>query len=166
MGNGAQGPEVTRPALAALLLAGLAGAAQAGACRPDLAEFRWPSGSARFTVEIADTEAERSRGLMFRDSLPRSSGMLFVYDRPQPVEFWMKNTVIPLDMVFIDAAGRVTAVHENAVPGDLTGIPGPPDTRFVLEVNGGLARRLGIGPGAEMRNPAVAPEGAAWPCTD
>ena len=136
----------------------------AATCRPDMAEFMWDGGGARFAVEIADDEAERARGLMNRESLASGSGMLFVYDQPSDVAFWMKNTLIPLDMVFIDDAGRVTGVHENAVPGDLTPIPGPEDTLMVLEIRGGLAARLGLGRGAVLRHPALDPGEAAWPC--
>ncbi len=136
----------------------------AAACRGDQAEFRWDGGWARFNVEIADDAAERAQGLMFREKMPASAGMLFIYDQPQDVAFWMKNTLIPLDMLFIDAAGRVAKVHAKAVPGDLTAIPGAPATLMVLEINGGLAGRLGIGPGAEMRSAALDQAKAAWRC--
>lgn len=141
----------------------VAGAAAAG-CSESVAEFRWPDGQARFTVEIADDGAERAKGLMFRDKLGASAGMLFIYDRPQPVAFWMKNTLLPLDMIFIDDKGRVAGIHENAVPGDLTAIPGPDGTLMVLEIRGGLARRLGLGVGAELRHPRLAQDTALWPC--
>lgn len=131
-------------------------------CRDTQVELRWPGGQARFAVEVADDTEERARGLMFRESLAASSGMLFVYPRPQRARFWMKNTLIPLDMIFADEAGRVTRIHSNAQPLDETGIDGGPGVKFVLEINGGLADRLGIRPGAEMRHPAI--EGAAWPC--
>ena len=138
--------------------------AAAAACDAGRAEFRWPGGGARFAVEIADDEAERARGLMFRDRLAAGAGMLFVYDRPQPVAFWMKNTRIPLDMVFINDRGQVAAVHARAVPGDLTPIPGPDSTLMVLEIGGGLAARLGLGVGAELRHPALDQGRALWPC--
>ena len=105
----------------------------------------------------------RSRGLMHRESMPRSAGMLFVYDKPQPVSFWMRNTLIPLDMIFMDETGVVQRVHDNAVPLDETGIKGGDDIQFVLEINGGLASRLGIVEGAELRHPAIGLN-AAWPC--
>jgi hypothetical protein len=76
----------------------------------------------------------------------------------------MKNTLIPLDMVFADGAGVVQRVHENAIPGDLTGIPGGANIQFVLEINGGMADRLGIGVGSEMRHPAIPDEVAVWSC--
>jgi uncharacterized membrane protein (UPF0127 family) len=118
----------------------------------------------RFTTEVVDTEASRAQGLMHRDAMPRFSGMLFVYPQPGPVAFWMRNTRIPLDMLFFDAAGRLTRIHENAVPFDETAIPGGNDVLFVLEINGGMARELGIELGAELRHPAVDPELAVWPC--
>jgi uncharacterized membrane protein (UPF0127 family) len=136
----------------------------AAACRDDVVEIRGPSGTVRFTVEIADSPEEQALGLMFRDSLPASAGMLFVYDQPRRAAFWMKNTLIPLDMVFADVAGRVTRVHANARPRDETPIDGGAGVLLVLEINGGLAARLGIGPGSEMRHPALDPAAAAWPC--
>ena len=139
------------------------GVQQAAAeCRPDQVEVRGPGGQARFTVEVADDDAERSRGLMFRESMARSAGMLFVYESPRRAQFWMKNTLIPLDMIFADDRGIVTHVHANAVPQDLTTIDGGEGVRFVLEINGGLAKRLGIVPGSELRHPAI--EMPVWAC--
>ncbi len=88
--------------------------------------------------------------------------MLFVYEAPKRAQFWMKNTLIPLDMIFADSTGRVTRVHSDAVPQDETVIDGGEGVQYVLEINGGLAARLGIAPGALMRHPAIA--GAAWAC--
>ncbi|MDK3016449.1 DUF192 domain-containing protein [Pseudodonghicola flavimaris] len=149
---------------AALLLLLAATAARAEVCRADLVELRGDWGQARFSVEVADDEQERARGLMFRDSLPRGAGMLFVYDHPQRVAFWMKNTRIPLDMIFLDRTGVVTRVHVGAIPGDLTAIDGGDGVFAVLEINGELARRYGIGPGTVMRHPVFAGGPAAWPC--
>ncbi|MES2667548.1 MAG: DUF192 domain-containing protein [Pseudomonadota bacterium] len=140
-------------------------AAASAACRPDQADLRWPGGQARFTVELADDDAERSQGLMFRDSMPSSAGMLFVYDAPRRAVFWMKNTPLPLDMIFMDEAGRVTKVHENAVPQDETPIDGGKDVKFILEINAGLARAMGIVEGAELRHPSIGAP-AAWSCAD
>lgn len=147
---------------AALLLP--ASSVLAADCAPDRLDLRQGETTLRFRVEVADDAAERSRGLMYREQLPRFGGMLFVYDAPEPVAFWMKNTLIPLDMLFFDASGRLAAVHENAVPGDLTPIPGGDAIQYVLEINGGAARRLGIVPGAELRHPALDQAQAAWPC--
>lgn len=136
----------------------------AAACRDDQADLRGSWGQARFSIEIADTEALRSRGLMHRESLPRSSGMLFVFDRPERAVFWMENTLIPLDMIFIDATGRVSHVHHEAIPLDRTPIDGGEGVAMVLEINGGLSRRLGIAPGSELRHPRIAQAEAVWPC--
>lgn len=148
--------------LAAALLA--AGIAQADSCKPGVADLRDSVGTARITVEVVDTPDGREKGLMFRQQLPRYSGMLFVYEYPQPAAFWMKNTLIPLDMLFFDDAGRLTRIHENAQPGDLTPVPGGDAVRYVLELNAGMAKTLHLEPGAELRHPAVDPAAAAWPC--
>ncbi|MGV6847216.1 MAG: DUF192 domain-containing protein [Marinibacterium sp.] len=132
-------------------------------CRPDVVDLRGDWGQARFTVEVADDDAERSRGLMFRESMPRGAGMLFVFDHPQRVSFWMMNTLIPLDMIFADATGRVVKVHSNAIPGDTTPIPGGDAVFAVLEINGGLAERYGITAGSDLRHAAFG-DSAAWPC--
>ncbi|MDQ2088558.1 DUF192 domain-containing protein [Marimonas arenosa] len=153
-----------RACLGGVLYLTLALPGWAAGCREDTVFLRGPWGSARFTVEIADSIGERARGLMHRESLPKSHGMLFIYPRPSVVSFWMKNTLIPLDMVFLDPRGVVRHVHHMAVPGDRTPIPGGKDILVVLEINGGLARALGISPGSEMRHPAFG-SGAAWPCT-
>jgi uncharacterized protein len=150
-------------ALCAVVVAPGLAAAEA-TCAEDRADLRWSGGSEAFAVEVADTEAERAQGLMFRESLDPSSGMLFVYESPRRAMFWMKNTLIPLDMVFADATGTVTRVHANAVPEDLTPIDGGEGVMFVLEINGGLAAKLGIEPGTELRHPAVPAATAAWQC--
>ena len=148
---------------AALALAVLLAGPVAAQCREDKVALRGDWGEAVFTVEVADDPAERSQGLMNRAEMARFDGMLFVYDRPQPgIAFWMKNTLIPLDMIFADATGTVRRVHARAVPGDLTPIPGGDGIQYVLEINGGLAALLGIGPGTQMQHPALT--AAAWPC--
>ena len=145
------------------MLASVAALAAPG-CRADRVALRGDWGSAVFTVEVADTPQARARGLMHRKALPRGAGMLFVYDRPQRVAFWMKNTLIPLDIIFADAGGTVRHVHHMARPHDETPIPGRGPVRLVLEINGGLARAMGIAPGTQMRHPAIATGKAAWPC--
>ena len=133
-------------------------------CRPDTVFLRGDWGQARFTVDVADEEEERARGLMHVDAMPSSKGMLFVYDRPQSLTFWMRNTLIELDMIFVDAAGVVQHIHHRAQPHDETTIFGGKDLLAALEINGGLARRLGIGPGTVVRHPAFDADVAAWPC--
>jgi uncharacterized protein len=135
-------------------------------CRADVVELQGAGGTARFTVEVADDAVEQAVGLMNRPEMARWSGMLFVYPEPKRVGFWMKNTLIPLDMIFADATGTVTRVHERAQPLDTTSIDGGEGVQFVLEINGGLARRLGVGPGAVLRHPAVDQAVAAWACAE
>lgn len=134
------------------------------ACALDAVDIRGDFGTIRFRAEIARTPQEQARGLMFRESLPRLAGMLFVYPREENVAFWMRNTLIPLDMIFVDGAGRVVRVHENAIPLDETPIPGGAPTLAVLEINGGMAATIGIDAGDELRSPAMPQADAAWPC--
>ena len=101
-------------------------------------------GRYKFKVELATTPEQMMQGLMFRRSLDADAGMLFDYGTTQPVSFWMKNTLIPLDMIFIYANGRVAGVHQRAVPRSEQPIPSPAPVRAVLELNGGTAARLGI----------------------
>ncbi|KIC08492.1 hypothetical protein RA19_20960 [Leisingera sp. ANG-M1] len=142
----------------------VASASWAADCAPGRVDLRGSWGQIGFSVEIADDEQERAQGLMFRESLPRGAGMLFVYEHPQTAAFWMKNTLIPLDIIFLDENGLVTTVHENAVPGDLTPIPGGDHVFAVLEINGGLARRYGISAGTQMRHEIFSRTAAVWPC--
>lgn len=132
-------------------------------CRSDIVQLRGDWGQVRFQVEIADDDAERSRGLMFREEMPRNAGMLFIFDRPKPVSFWMQNTLIPLDMIFTDSTGRVVKVHHNAIPGDTTPIPGGDNVLTVLEINGGLAERYGIDAGSDLQHESFG-AAAVWPC--
>ncbi|NVK13543.1 MAG: DUF192 domain-containing protein [Rhodobacteraceae bacterium] len=149
---------------AAAVCSCLAAPALAGDCQLGRVDLRGGWGQTGFSVEIADDEQERAKGLMFRESMPRGAGMLFVYDRPQSAAFWMKNTLIPLDIIFLDENGLVTSVHENAVPGDLSPIPGGDEVFAVLEINGGLARRYGIAPGTQVRHQIFSASSAVWPC--
>jgi uncharacterized membrane protein (UPF0127 family) len=147
----------------ALVLVALPAAAVA-ACSEDRVEIRGEFGTARFRVVVVDTPQGRAQGLMNVPEMPRMSGMLFVYERPQRVSFWMENTLIPLDMIFADEAGVVQRIHENAIPLDRTPIPGGDDIQYVLEINGGMAATLGLAEGNEMRHPAIAQPLAAWAC--
>jgi uncharacterized protein len=113
--------------------------------------LRAQAGEVRVKVELARTEPERQKGLMYRQSLESGRGMLFLFEQPAPLKFWMKNTYIPLDMIFISEQKKVIGVEENAEP--LTLNPRGPDvdSQYVLEVPGGWARAHGIGPGVEVR---------------
>lgn len=149
--------------LIALWFATGIGAAHAG-CAPDAVELRSESGVKRFAVEIADSPAERELGLMNRKKMPSSAGMLFVYEKPTHAYFWMKDTLIPLDMIFADSRGQVTRVHSNAVPMDLSPIDGGADVRFVLEINAGLAKSMQITEGSVLKSKEIAQTDAIWPC--
>jgi uncharacterized membrane protein (UPF0127 family) len=107
----------------------------------------------RFTVELANTPAERERGLMFRESLPPDAGMLFDFQKPHVVAFWMKNTLIPLDMLFIGGDGRIRRIAERAVPLSLTPISSGVPVQAVLELNSGTAARLKLKPGDRVVHP-------------
>lgn len=111
------------------------------------------SGNHKFKVEIARTQKQLALGLMFRRSLSPNEGMLFDYKRPQNVGMWMKNTLIPLDMLFIDASGRIINIHERAVPGSLESIPSRKPVLGVLELNGGTVSRFGVSLGDKVRHP-------------
>lgn len=104
----------------------------------------------RFRVELASTPEHRAQGLQGRQAMAADAGMLFDFGPPQPVRMWMMNTPIPLDMVFIDAAGQVVAIAERTEPYSLDIIASPVPVRAVLEVQGGTAQRIGLKPGAHL----------------
>ena len=151
-------------ARAAAVLCFLTQAAVAQECRDDTVYLKGDWGQARFSVEIADDNRERAQGLMHREHLPSAAGMLFVYERPQTLSFWMRNTLIPLDLIFIDQSGTVQHVHHSAQPLDETPIPGGDNLTHVLEINGGLAQAMGIAEGTVLRHPTFSPGSAQWPC--
>ena len=107
-------------------------------------------GELTFMIEIANTPELRTIGLMHRSNLPASHGMLFDFSRTAPVSMWMKNTLIPLDMLFIRADGIIANIAERAVPGSLTPINSHGPVRSVLEINGGVSARLGIKAGDKV----------------
>ena len=109
-----------------------------------------------FHVELADTDATRSRGLMFRTTMPDDAGMLFVYDGPREILMWMKNTPLSLDMLFIDQVGMIKRIAANTTPYSTRVIPSGPAVKYVLEINGGIAGRLGIKVGDIVRHPSIA----------
>ena len=104
----------------------------------------------RFSVEIADDDAERARGLMFRDAMARESGMLFLFERQEPQAFWMRNTRIPLDIIYFDSKRTLVSTAAGTPPCTTQRCPAYPSTgpaQFVLELNAGMARELGAVPG-------------------
>ena len=114
---------------------------------PQTLEIASKTGVHVFSVEVADNDAERAKGLMYRKDLPEGRGMLFDFHRDQEVSFWMQNTYIPLDMIFIRGDGRILRIEENTEPLSTRLIPSRGPVRAVLEVIGGTSRKLGIAPG-------------------
>jgi uncharacterized protein len=106
-----------------------------------------------FSVEVVDNDADRAKGLMFRKELPEGKGMLFDFKREQDVSFWMENTYIPLDMLFIRGDGRILRIAENTEPLSTRMIPSGGPVLAVLEVIGGTARKLGLAPGDRVASP-------------
>lgn len=146
-------------AIATMALAGLA------ACSPqelgpspaglEQARLTIHSGDRRhkFVVEVARTPQEQARGLMFRQSLAPDRGMLFPYDPPQPASFWMKDTLIPLDIIFIGPDRRISGIAANTVPLSLESVPAPGPVSAVLEIAGGRSAELGITAGDTVEWP-------------
>jgi uncharacterized membrane protein (UPF0127 family) len=141
---------IRRGAGAVLLvsLAGLAGA-EPLACDPATVTLAAESGDHAFRIEIADEPAEQARGLMFRPSMPQDSGMLFIFEPPRRASFWMHNTMLPLDMIFIDDSGRVESIatRTDTYSRSVSASEGP--VRAVLEINAGLSEALGIAAGTQ-----------------
>lgn len=123
--------------------------AQAG---PEKLSIMTASGPHPFTVEVMRTEPEREKGLMFRRSMPADHGMLFDFKKVERVMMWMRNTYIPLDMVFIGPDGRVVSTAENAEPESERIIPSGGPVLGVLEVNAGTVARLSVKPGDRVEN--------------
>jgi len=114
--------------------------------------IRTEKGPQAFKVELADNDATRARGMMFRTSMAPDAGMLFDFKQEQMASFWMRNTLIPLDMLFIKADGTILNIHQRAIPRDETGINSIGPVRAVLELNGGTASRLGIKAGDRVEH--------------
>lgn len=140
-----------------LALAGMAGpataqqpasqSAPAVTFERDTLAIRTSGGELKFDVELARTQAQKQRGLMFREKLEPYTGMLFDFGAPQVVSMWMMNTLIPLDMIFIDAGGRIISIAANTKPMSTDTISSGGQALGVLEIAGGSARLLGIRPG-------------------
>ena len=104
----------------------------------------------RFTVELATSPEQQRRGLMFRDHLPQNQGMLFIFETPRPLSFWMRNTRISLDMLFLDTQGRVVNIARRTTPMSDTAYRSAGPAKAVLEINAGLSDLLGIAPGDQV----------------
>lgn len=160
--------------LARLLVLPLCAWLAFGALPPGLAQAQQPAGLVQFKtdklvirtaggkthafkIELAATPAERAQGLMFRRALAPDAGMLFDFGRSEPVAMWMENTLIPLDMLFMDRTGLVMHIHERAVPMSETIIESGGSVRAVLELNGGTVQRLGLKIGDRLIHPMFRP---------
>jgi uncharacterized membrane protein (UPF0127 family) len=111
------------------------------------------AGLQKFSIELALSDAQMEQGLMFRRSMAPDAGMLFDFKHPTNVTMWMKNTVIPLDMLFLDASGKIIDTHERAVPYSTDIIASAVPSRYVIELNGGTVARLGIKLGDQVTSP-------------
>jgi hypothetical protein len=136
-----------------VLFAFLLATGPAAAVDPHTLEIASKSGVHIFSVEIADSEAQREKGLMFRKKLPEGQGMLFDFHNEQDVSFWMQNTYIPLDMIFIRGDGTILRVAENTEPLSTRLVPSGGPVLAVLEIIGGTAHKLGIAAGDRVAHP-------------
>ncbi len=147
--------------LALLFYASAAGFAEDGQAPPqagvETLEIVTASGTHEFSVEVMRSEPQRERGLMFRRYLPQNRGMLFDFGAERPVMMWMKNTYLPLDMIFIGRTGKVVGLAKNTEPLSEKIIPSGAPALGVLEVNAGTADRIGLKIGDSVRHPLFGP---------
>jgi uncharacterized protein len=139
--------------LAFIILGLIALAGSVSAADQGVVEIASKTGVHAFAVEMAVNDAERAKGLMYRKELPEGQGMLFDFQREQETSFWMENTYISLDIIFIRADGRILRIAENTEPLSQKLIPSGGPVRGVLEVIAGTARKLGIAPGDRVAHP-------------
>lgn len=143
-------------AVAASLVLLLIGWGAAGArAQGEALTIRSKTGAHAFTVEVARNDAERAQGLMYRRSMAPDHGMLFDFGQPQPIAMWMKNTYIPLDMLFIRRDGTIARIAADTEPLSTQVIPAGEPVPFVLELNAGTAKRLGLAPGDRVEHPLI-----------
>ncbi|MBU1173864.1 MAG: DUF192 domain-containing protein [Alphaproteobacteria bacterium] len=140
----------------AALLCALALSATAACSDESRLTVHTDTGDFAFSVELADTPAEQAKGLMFREALAEDAGMLFDFHEERQASFWMQNTLVPLDMLFIAADGTIRNIHLNARPLDPTSIPSEGPVRFVLEISGGRSKEIGARAGDRVSHPRIA----------
>jgi len=146
---------MSRSLLSVLLLAALVtGCAERGP-NSGLATVDMQIGSRTYTLEIANTDVARQRGLMERDAVPEDRGMIFVFPEERELAFWMKNTRIPLDIIYLDAGGQVVSVHQMK-PYDRTSVPSARDAKYAIELNLGQVAKTGVKPGDVLQIPTSA----------
>jgi hypothetical protein len=117
-----------------------------------LATVRMQIGGKSFTLEVADTEARRERGLMQRDSMESDHGMIFLFTDERPLSFWMKNTRFPLDILYLDAGGKIVSIKQMK-PYDLKGVPSDGPAKYAIELNEGMAAKAGVKAGDQLAVP-------------
>lgn len=162
MGAGSAGTVRKLTAAAVAFFLSTATWAAADGCAADRIVFRGADGDAAFTAEVADTEDTRARGLMHRESMAPDHGMLFVYPSARQVAFWMKNTPLPLDIIFLNKRGVVCGIAADTTPFSLDHIPSGCAAQTVFEVNAGQAAQSGVTIGAVARHPAI--QAPLWRC--
>jgi len=155
--QGAAPQALRRALLVALLALALPAAAETQLPVERLAVVTEAGGRYVFRVELADTPASQERGLMFRRAMAADAGMLFAFGDTAMRSFWMKNTEIPLDILFVERSGRIAHIHHRAEPQSLAAIGSRVPVWAVLELNGGTAKRLGIRPGDRVEHRIFAP---------
>ncbi len=141
----------------ALSLVVLIVACSSSSSLPQVILFPQTGEPVRVAVEIADTPTKRNFGLMYRRDLPQSHGMLFLFPHEEPLSFWMKNTPLPLDIIFINAARTIVGIAANTTPFSEIPLPSQGPAQFVLEVNAGFCQRNGIAAGAQVTLPGLQP---------
>jgi uncharacterized protein len=149
-------PSISRAVIAALLCFGLALGTEirAEGLEKQPLTFSASNGKHRITVEVADTDSERSTGLMFRRSIGDDEGMIFIYPRDEPISMWMKNTYISLDMFFVRGDGTIHRIATDTEPFSEQTISSGENVRAVIEMKAGSAKRLGIKSGDKVEHPA------------
>ena len=125
------------------------------ACENGALSIRFKNLQTKIQVEIADTKVKREKGLMYRENLALDTGMLFIYAYPQKVKFWMKNTLIPLDIAFADKTGEVIRLVHHAKPFNLDLIDGGENIQYVLEINAGMSKKFNLFQGSKLEHPRV-----------
>ena len=145
----------TAIALLALVLPATAHAASPLSLPVETITIDTKAGPHAFSVEVAADEESRERGLMYRTAMAPDAGMLFDFHTPQPVSFWMENTVLPLDMLFVRADGTIARIKANATPYSRENIPSGEPVEVVIELNAGRAAALGIVEGARVHAPGL-----------
>lgn len=146
-----------RAVLVGILVLGAAAFAKASDLPTEQLTVETAAGPQIFTVEVAATDSDRATGLMNRKEMPADAGMLFVFEENGEKFFWMKNTYISLDMIFIDESGRIVSIAKDTVPLSEKIVPSGGNARYVLEVNAGTAGRLSFAPGQMVSSPSIKP---------